>query len=237
MSVLLLVRHGQASFLSDEYDRLSPLGERQSRLLANDWADRGLVFDHVYVGPRRRHQQTHDAVASVYRERRLPWPDPVALPALDEYQAIQLMKRSLPSLTQQDPAIREWVAAFQQGGGAAKREFDRVFGKVARMWVRGELDVPDIESWPEFRARVEAGIEKMTRVVGNGKTIAAFTSAGAIAAAAGFALGLGNEKTLELSWVVSNAAYTEFLFSDGRFSLSRFNAIPHITDPGLVTRH
>jgi broad specificity phosphatase PhoE len=156
---------------------------------------------------------------------------------LDEYQAIQLMMRSLPDLVQQDPSIREWVIAFNQRDDAARREFDKVFRKISRMWVRGELNVPDIESWQEFRSRVQTSIEKMTQPVERGKTMAAFTSGGTIAAAVGFALSLSDEKTLELSWVVSNAACTEFLFSDGRFSLSRFNTLPHIDDPVLVTRH
>ena len=30
MSQLILVRHGQAAFLSDNYDQLSPLGEEQA---------------------------------------------------------------------------------------------------------------------------------------------------------------------------------------------------------------
>ena len=33
MSELVLVRHGQASFFSDDYDQLSPLGELQSQTL------------------------------------------------------------------------------------------------------------------------------------------------------------------------------------------------------------
>ncbi len=33
MGTLYLVRHGQASFGSDDYDRLSPLGQRQSQRL------------------------------------------------------------------------------------------------------------------------------------------------------------------------------------------------------------
>ena len=39
---LLLVRHGQASFGKSDYDRLSPGGHRQARLLGADLARRGL---------------------------------------------------------------------------------------------------------------------------------------------------------------------------------------------------
>lgn len=75
----------------------------------------------------------------------------------------------------------------------------------------------------------------MTEAAGSKKRIAAFSSGGPVAAAMGFALNLDDEKTLELSWGVRNAAYTEFLFSPGRFSLMTFNAAPHLTDSQLLT--
>ena len=62
MSVLVLVRHGQASFSADDYDRLSPAGEAQARRLGDYWTRQAEVFDEVYVGPRRRQQQTADLV-------------------------------------------------------------------------------------------------------------------------------------------------------------------------------
>ena len=75
----------------------------------------------------------------------------------------------------------------------------------------------------------------MTGTVGRKKKVAAFSSGGPVAAAMGAALNLDDEKTLELSWVVRNAAYAEFLFSSGRFSLMTFNAVPHLTDPHSLT--
>ena len=47
MSQVLLVRHGQASWGSDDYDVLSDLGERQSRMLGEALAARGVVPDLV----------------------------------------------------------------------------------------------------------------------------------------------------------------------------------------------
>ena len=80
MSLLFIVRHGQASFHADDYDQLSTLGMEQARQLALLWAEQNLSFDHVCVGPRRRHRQTMEAVAAVYRDRGLKWPKPVKLP-------------------------------------------------------------------------------------------------------------------------------------------------------------
>ena len=41
MSVLYLVRHGQASFGTDDYDRLSDLGKAQSRTTGRFLASQG----------------------------------------------------------------------------------------------------------------------------------------------------------------------------------------------------
>lgn len=235
MSFLFLVRHGQASFDGDDYDQLSVRGVEQSRQLGLHWAGLNLIFDHVYVGPRRRHRQTLDAVAAVYRERGLNWPQPVELPELDEHAGQNVLSRSLPDLMQRDPIIREMKEKLHEDSDTAQRDYLRLFQKVTRMWVRRELNLPDLEAWHEFRARVNQGMAKITGASGSKKNVVAFTSGGPTAAAMGFALGIDDEKTLELSWVVRNAAYTEFLFSRGRFSLVTFNAVPHLADRELLT--
>ena len=54
MALLTLVRHGQAAFLEQNYDRLTPLGERQARLLGEYWLRTSTTFDQVYRGPAER---------------------------------------------------------------------------------------------------------------------------------------------------------------------------------------
>jgi len=56
MARLVLIRHGQASYGQVDYDRLSPKGEQQARVLGAHLAT--LKLDALYVGPLRRQQQT-----------------------------------------------------------------------------------------------------------------------------------------------------------------------------------
>ena len=63
MSTLHLVRHGQASFGADDYDRLSELGWRQSRRLGEYWKGKGQQFDQVIMGTLRRHEETWRGIA------------------------------------------------------------------------------------------------------------------------------------------------------------------------------
>ncbi len=58
MSTLLLVRHGQASLFTDNYDRLSELGLSQAEALGKFWLDRDIRPDSVYSGTLTRQRQT-----------------------------------------------------------------------------------------------------------------------------------------------------------------------------------
>jgi hypothetical protein len=62
-----------------------------------------------------------------------------------------------------------------------------------------------------------------------------FTSAGTIGAAMRQALHLSAEDTLQVTWMSRNASFTEFLASGERFTLSAFNAHPHLNGDGLLT--
>jgi phosphohistidine phosphatase SixA len=123
MSTLFLVRHGQASFFGADYDRLSELGTTHSRLLGEHWARRGFEPDAVWVGPRRRHRQTYEAVRTAFAAQERPLPDPVALGELDEYTAVELLKWVIPDLVALDSEAAAWPAEYQAGTGMAKGSF------------------------------------------------------------------------------------------------------------------
>jgi broad specificity phosphatase PhoE len=66
MSSLFLVRHGQASFLERNYDKLSAKGEEQSRMLGEYWAKLKIGFDRAYSGPKVRQRETARLVGEAY---------------------------------------------------------------------------------------------------------------------------------------------------------------------------
>ena len=235
MSSLFLVRHGQASFMSDNYDQLSPLGETQARILGNHWAALGMRFDRVYVGPRQRHRQTHAAIAAVYQTQQLYLPSPEPLPELDEHQGVEVMEHVLPALAKRDPIIKASVGVSGMDGMADYQTNFKIFKRVMKLWTRDELEADGFQSWAAFKDQVQRGIKNIIAENSSGKTIVAFTSTGPIAVAMGYALNLADEQILDLSWAVWNAAYTEFKFSGKRFSLSTFNAASHLQKPELLT--
>lgn len=64
MGAMHLVRHGQASFGSGDYDRLSELGHLQGRLAGEDMAARGIRPDVLIHGGLRRQRETAEAMSS-----------------------------------------------------------------------------------------------------------------------------------------------------------------------------
>lgn len=238
MSRLVLVRHGQASFMAEDYDQLSDIGLLQSERLGEYWAsDAVLRFDAVVYGPAKRHAQTGDAVAREFQRKGREFPAPVRLDEFDEYQAFELLRAALPGLMERDAEIAAMEIEFRSEKDPVKaaRAFERLFQRVTALWANGEIHADGVEPWDAFRNRVRQGLSEVQRLAGKHTTVAVFTSGGPIAAAMGVALDLCATKTMELSWASRNASYSEFLFSGSRFSLNGFNAHPHLTAPELLT--
>ncbi len=237
MSRLLLVRHGQASFLEQDYDKLSPLGEVQARLLGEYWAQRNLRFDRVCAGPRARQRDTAGIVADAYQRAAVPFPEFFVMPEFDEHDGEYILKRSLPGLLESSQEVRGLYRSFQNSSALADRSknFQRLLEFVATRWMNAGLVIPGVESWPEFCARVNRGISQFISQCGHGVTAAVFCSGGPIAVAVERALHLTPPNTFRVMWMSRNASYSEFLFSDDRFTLSAFNAFPHLDDPSLLT--
>jgi broad specificity phosphatase PhoE len=237
MSLLTVVRHGQASFLSDDYDRLSAAGEKQAALLADYWLAQGMEFDAVYYGPAERHTRTGEIVAGRFRSAGRAWPKPVVLPELDEFPAEAIVRTFLPGLLPHEPQLRSWKEELSNGVDtqARQRAFDGILREVALRWARGQLHSPGIPTWQDFCHCVEATVRRMTGEAPKSSRLLVFTSSGPKAATARVAMQLSYEATLELTWMPRNCSVSEFLFTTGRFSLSTFNTTPHLTDPALLT--
>ena len=96
MGTLYLVRHGQASFGEDDYDRLSPLGHRQAERLGQYLRPRfereGVQIDTVLIGSLRRHRETWEGIA-----QGAGWShSPQVWPGLNEYDSQALIEAIHP---------------------------------------------------------------------------------------------------------------------------------------------
>ena len=223
MSTLLVIRHGQASFGEVDYDKLTPVGVEQSARLGRWLAASRLTLDQVFVGPRRRQQDTARHMLAELAGA----PAPELVPGLDEYPAEAIMRQVLPTLPDE-------VRARLQAPIDA-RAFQAVFEQVMLRWVGGELAGGEAETFAEFAARVRAAVRHILAAAGRGRTIAVVTSAGPTAIAAQMALEMSDAMALKQSWVVANTGVTELKFRGDEMTLVVFNGLPHVRERRLVT--
>jgi len=66
VSTIHLIRHGQASFGSADYDRLSSLGEQQVMHLRDHYARIRQPVDAIYSGTLQRQRSTAEILASLH---------------------------------------------------------------------------------------------------------------------------------------------------------------------------
>ena len=236
MGQILLVRHGQASFGSANYDQLSPLGVEQSRILGTWFAECGLRFDQVVTGNLQRHRQTAQACIEAFASANKP--NQAVDPGFNEYNHDEVLLRHRPEFA--DPQeIKHFLASHENG----KKAFQQIFEDAMARWMGGRHDAEYSESWPVFRQRC---IAALTKLVDNGgsQRIVVFTSGGTIATLAQHVLGMSDPQVFQLNWSLVNSAVTKLMFQSGsdgkpgRVSLSYLNNFSHLEksrDAALVT--
>jgi broad specificity phosphatase PhoE len=215
---LLLVRHGQASYGADDYDRLSERGWQQSRRLG-DWLVRGgHRFETVIVGGMRRHAETAAAVAEAFTARGLPLPEPVQDPGFAEFDHRAVFGAWLEH-NADDP-----IAIASRSGDP--RDVGAMLRAALLAWAADEL--PGLpERWSEFGERVHAAGERLQALAGEGEALV-LSSGGVISRLAQIALDVPAERAVELNLSLRNSALSEFHPHRGRLRIGSWNALPHL---------
>lgn len=239
MSTLTLVRHGQASFFSDDYDKLSELGEEQSRVLGRHWIELGTGFDEVYVGTLKRQTRTAECAGEPFLEQGLDYPEIQTMAALNEYPSDQVMGVLLPELCETHPEIKvlsdDYSIATESGH--KYKSFHRLLEAIMEKWVHKEYETDSISTWEEFAGGVRDSLQEIMNKGGSGRRVAVFTSGGPIGVSVQTVLRAPELQAAKLNWRVRNASLTDFTFSNAdRVTLDAFNATPHfVNKPDLLT--
>jgi broad specificity phosphatase PhoE len=228
---IYLVRHGQASFAAADYDRLSPLGEEQSRLLGRWLLRCGIVADAVVTGGLTRHRAT--AALCLAEGSHAPQERWLVERGFDEYDHREVLARHRPDLATPD-ALASTLAASPN----PRRAFQQTFAAAVERWVAGGHDGEYAESWTAFCDRVTAAFRALIERSGPSRTVMVFTSGGPIAAVVRGLLSLRDPEALEVNWALVNTGITKVLYDRERAGVSYLNAYPHLegaASPDLVT--
>ena len=220
MGTLYLVRHGQASFGAQDYDRLSDLGHRQCAQLGAWMQARGLRFEGVLRGSLRRHRESLEALAS-----NLPGlPDALEWRGLNEYDSEAVVRCVHPGELPR-PDTPE-----------AYRQHFRLLREGLARWMAGEVQPEGMPTWAGFLQGVTSALDHVrTRHEGD---VLLVSSGGPIATAVAHVLQAPPATAIELNLRIRNSALTEFAFTPKRHMLVTYNTLPHLDHPerqGWVT--
>jgi broad specificity phosphatase PhoE len=214
MSVVLLVRHGQASWGAADYDRLSELGEEQARVLGCALVARGVHPDVVVRGGMRRHRQTAEAAVA-----GAGWTaDVVEDAGWNEFDHQQMLELH-PS-------------RVGEGEDLTRAEFQQWFEDATRRWTDGRHAEEYDESFDAFGWRVDAALRRTVDRLGARQTAVVFTSGGPVSWAAASLLGAGADVWSALNPVVVNGSVTKVVIGRRGATLVSFNDHSHLEAAG-----
>jgi broad specificity phosphatase PhoE len=211
MGTLYLVRHGQASFGADDYDKLSDLGHRQSVQLGAYFAGKGLKFDAVLTGTLRRHAETFQGIAQGMgtTHEALSWP------GLNEYDSEAVIGAIHPHKLEKPTSPEMYRAHF------------RLLRDGLAQWMAGVVSPRGMPSYNDFVTGITSALDHI-RAKHHGQNVLVVSSGGPIATAVGHVLGTPPETTIELNLRIRNSSVTEFAFTPKRHMLVTYNTLPHL---------
>lgn len=234
MSEFYMIRHGQASFGEENYDRLSSMGVVQAEIVARHWVRIGRKIDAIYVGRMKRQVDTAGVLVSNYKKMRISVPEIISDESFDEYDSASVFEAQLPGMVEENPSISENLTHIYRN----KRTFQYLFEEAMNRWVSGACDIPGVVTWNGFKDRVLSGVDRIMQAQGAKKTLAVFTSGGPISVVVQEALGLTDQSAMAQSWQIMNASITRFKYNAKGLALAGFNDITHLeleNDDNLLT--
>jgi broad specificity phosphatase PhoE len=218
VGVLLLLRHGQASLGSANYDELSDLGRRQARAAGDRLAKADLDIGHVVCGSLVRQRDT--ALETLSRLGRTA--DILAVDGrLDEYDHVGVL------------AAHSSGVSFEGATSAdANRAVQPALEEAIMRWATTDGDYP--ERYDQF---IERAVDAVSELLERPGTTLAITSGGVIAVASAHVLGLPVERWPVLARMLVNGSITKILRGrSGVANLSTFNDHAHFeTDRSMIT--
>jgi broad specificity phosphatase PhoE len=213
MGIVLLVRHGQASWGAENYDQLSEIGWEQGRILGKALAERGIQPDLIVSGSMQRHQETCEGVLESLGKRDVQidagWNE---FNHTEVFSKVNTKSGFVESLEDFEAAMNRWT-------GGEHSDYGETFG--------------------DFTTRVNGALRRTSEEVGDGVAIV-FTSGGPTSWTATSVLGGEAPLWLRLNPACANTGVTKIAVRPNWTHLMTFNETVHIeahmaTRPELLT--
>ncbi len=230
MAKLQLIRHGQAMFLTDNYDRLSELGHTQAKAIGHCLAAEAAAPDRYFHGTLTRQRETLAGIIAAADATGAAAVTEVA--AFDEFPFEPMMRAQIERLSAIDPNVAKTATAF--ASATEKSERLRLIQHLLEVciedWVDGDHsdEAAGIPSWRAFCQRVGSALDDVIASAPAGSHSAVVSSGGVVAVAVQRVMEAPPVMAARLCWRVCNASLTQFSFSASRVSLDHFNRVGHL---------
>ena len=221
MSILCLIRHGQASAHKADYDQLSELGFEQSRRAGLALAKTIPDPTAIWVGPCKRHRQTAEQLMQE------GWPEPNwNVPFLDEFPAFELMTHGLEQLKSLRPDLATQIDSIHGVLGAEGSAYATVLQAITQEWIAGNILDSRWISGPQYLERLQKGFDGLLSQPGKHILV---TSTGTIASLIGLALEASPQRAIRCAWALQNASFSviKYYSPSDRF-LALMNQVDHL---------
>lgn len=224
---LVLVRHGQASLGTDDYDRLSERGHRQASHLGRRLSDSIAKGARVWSGTLRRHRQTLAPLVGTRSGEVLRTGD------LDEFSTQGLVRAALEQSARLDLSV---PPRHQLADPVTHLEaLLSWFPSVMAAWQEDGLVDPETGSWTAFRERVLRPSDDWASALRSGRNVVVVSSAGVIATVVAALAGRDLAWQRDLAVSLYNASVTELTLAGEGWRIGACNCIRHLEGADLRT--
>jgi broad specificity phosphatase PhoE len=216
VGALFLLRHGQASLGTADYDQLSPAGAHQAQLAGRRLARAEVALTSIATGALARQQQT---LAAVLGELGRPADEAVVDARLDEYDHADVLAVQQPGLS------------FESTAPGDNRALQSTLDEAVARWMAADSGYREAHG-----AFVDRVLDASSDALERPGTTLAVTSAGVIGVLVASVLGLDLEQWPALARITVNGSITKIISGRSGRNLLTFNDHAHLEhDRGLIT--
>jgi broad specificity phosphatase PhoE len=234
MGAIYLLRHGQASFGSSNYDQLSALGHEQARVLGAALKARGVQPSVLVSGSMQRHKETAagamaELATGVPQSGSMSEHEHVGVNEFDHENVIEVA----------EPRYRDKLVMMSDmaASGDPRRAFQKFFQDAVARWVGGNHDDEYAEPWSVFKLRCVSALNDIVQLTPPKGNTLVFTSGGTISVICAHLLGLSDAQAFTINWTLANTGITKVLAGRDGLHLVSVNEHAHLEGqtPSLLT--
>ncbi len=236
MSIIHLIRHGQANSQGENYDLLTPLGKNQSFALGKYMAYNGEFPDRIVTGTLRRHLETADwfmkgVVSEVGDLEKYKTDSFVCRDSGWNEFSPELWNSLAKLLVSDKPEFARILSQFYKvkarGGIRSAALFYKLTEEILKFWRENAIEADGIETYENFETRIFHSYNVLFSF-GEQERIFLFTSGTPISLVLNHIL---RQEGAPFSWMpwIWNTSVSTFRKVKGEYLPISVNGVPHLT--------